>query len=108
MSSEIGVRNVIFPSMSLVASNVMSVDTSLSLYERDPFVENASLKFDYAGSMMKFVTKGSLSYNDKEVSTDMTFDATKDIEGKITLRTPISDKCYFPLDVLCGIKGHIG
>jgi hypothetical protein len=43
--------------MSLVASNVMSVDTSLSLYDRDPFVENA----------------------------------TKDIEGKITLRTPISD-----------------
>jgi hypothetical protein len=40
---------------------------------------------------MKFVTKGSLSYNGKEVSTDMTFDATKDIEGKITLRTPISD-----------------
>jgi hypothetical protein len=41
--------------------------------------------------MMKFVMKGSLSYNGKEVSTDMTFDATKDIEGKITLRTPISD-----------------
>jgi hypothetical protein len=52
---------------------------------------DASLKVDYAGSMMKFSTKGSLSYNDKEVSTDITFDATKDIEGKITLRTPISD-----------------
>jgi hypothetical protein len=92
MSSEIGVRNVIFPSMSLVASNVMSVDTSLPLYDRDPFITNfiidPGLKVDYAGSMMKFSTKGSFSYNGKVVSTDITFDATKDIEGKASLKTP--------------------
>jgi hypothetical protein len=82
--------------------------------------------FDYAGSMMKFVTKGSLSYNDKEVSTDMTFDATKDIEGKITLRGfkvgiatfvgevnnhVIRDRCsqcYLSFYVLGCIKCHVG
>jgi hypothetical protein len=40
---------------------------------------------------MKFSTNGEINYNGKVVSTDITFDATKDIEGKMTLRTPISD-----------------
>jgi hypothetical protein len=49
---------------------------------------------------MKFSTNGEINYNGKVVSTDITFDATKDIEGKMTLRTPISDdmivlrECY--------------
>ena len=65
--------------------------TCLKITYSGSLQHDTSLKFDYAGSIMKFVTKGSLSYNGKEVSTDITFDATKDIEGKITLRTPISD-----------------
>jgi hypothetical protein len=49
------------------------------------------ISFSHAGSFMKFSTNGEISYNGKVVSTDITFDATKDIEGKMTLRTPISD-----------------
>jgi hypothetical protein len=41
--------------------------------------------------MMKFSTKGSFSYNGKVVSTDITFDATKDIEGKASLKTPMTE-----------------
>jgi hypothetical protein len=42
-------------------------------------------------SMMKFSTKGSFSYNGKDLLTDITFDATKDIEGKASLKTPMTE-----------------
>jgi hypothetical protein len=51
---------------------------------------DASFKFDFTGAVKAFTTKGSLTYNDKLVSADVSFDATKDIEVKITLKTPIS------------------
>jgi hypothetical protein len=56
---------------------------------------NVSFASTSTGAVKAFTTKGSLTYNDKLVSADVSFDATKDIEGKITLKTPI-------------IKGHIG
>jgi hypothetical protein len=49
--------------------------------------------------MMKFSTKGSFSYNGKVVSTDITFDATKDIEGKASLKTPMTE------DIVVAFRG---
>ncbi|VDI44373.1 Hypothetical predicted protein [Mytilus galloprovincialis] len=65
--------------------------TCLKVTYKGQLQHDASLKFNFDGSMMRFGTKSSLMYNSKIVSFDVSFDATKDIEGKITLKSPFTE-----------------
>ena len=51
----------------------------------------ANLKFNHYGSLTKFNTDTSLTYNNKMTSVEITFDTSELIEGKLTVKTPVSD-----------------
>jgi hypothetical protein len=77
------------------ASTQVNVNTKGILkidgFYKTPYTEDIVFSTETTGSIRKFQSSGSASYNRKTVSYDISIDTLRDPEGTMTVRTPFTD-----------------